>query len=85
MHKGCLLQQYCSYGPSKACAGIHAASLLHTACKKKLAVQKRGYKANCKQIEGALRCSAVAAGAILDLKFFAGQGRFLSGRALLGP
>ena len=35
MHKGCLLQQYCSYGPSKACAGIHAASLLHTACKKK--------------------------------------------------
>ena len=38
----------------------------------------------CKQIEGALRCSAVAAGAILDLKFFAGQGRFLSGRTLLG-
>ena len=29
--------------------------------------------------------AAVAAGAILDLKFFAGQGRFLSGRALLGP
>ena len=37
MYKGCLLQQCCSYGPSKACAGIHAASLLHTACKKKLA------------------------------------------------
>ena len=34
MHKICLLQQCCSYGPSKACAGIHAASLLHTACKK---------------------------------------------------
>ena len=32
---------------------------------------------NCKQIEGALCCSSVAAGAILDSTFFAGQGRFL--------
>ena len=69
MHKGCLLQQYCSYGPAKLAQEF---------------TQPHFYTPPGKQIEGALRCSAVAAGAILDLKFFAGQGRFLSGQALLG-
>ena len=52
MHKGCLLQQCCSYGPSKACAGIHAASLLHTACKKKLACRSEATR----QIASKSRC-----------------------------
>ena len=82
MHKGCLLQQCCSYGPSKACAGIHAASLLHTACKKKLACRSEATRQIASKSR--VRYVAVAAGAILDLKFFAGQGRFLSGRTLLG-
>ena len=51
----------------KACAGTRSLTST-TACKKKLACRSEAYKANCKQIEGALRCSTVAAGAILDLE-----------------